>query len=177
MVDSYVGEIRPFAGDYAPQDWALCDGSLLQITDYQALYSLLGTTFGGDGSTNFALPNLKGRVPIGAGTGTGLTARALGQTGGSEMVALTPTNIPAHTHAFTVSTDAATQHSPANNMLANPAPRLFYATTATAGSPSQVLNEDSINLSYGGDVAHENRMPTMAINYIISLMGMYPEHP
>ncbi len=176
MADSYVGEIRPFAGDYAPQDWALCDGSLLPITDYQALYSLLGTTFGGDGRVNFALPDLKGRVPIGAGTGTGLTARALGQTGGSEAVTLTSASVPAHTHGFTVSTDAATQHSPANNMLADPAPHLFYATTPTTGSAPQVLSADSVAAS-GGGAAHENRMPTMAINYIISLMGIYPMRP
>lgn len=178
MADQYLGEIRPFAGFNAriPEGWQLCDGSLLQIANYNALYSLLGTAFGGNGTTTFGVPDLRGRLPIGSGQGAGLTNRPFASAGGSESVTLAATQVPAHTHAFNVSTADATGNSPSGNLYANPAPNSFYATTPTSGSKPQVLNADTVG-NAGGGQAHENRMPTLAINYIIATTGIFPVRP
>ncbi|MBD9362471.1 phage tail protein [Methylomonas fluvii] len=175
MADCYVGEIRPFAGNYVPDGWLPCDGRLLSISSYEVLYSLLGTAFGGDGRTTFGIPDLRGRLPIGTGLGTGLTNRSFASSGGSESVSLALSQTPAHSHAFNVGTGAATQNSPANNLYANPAPNVFYATTATPGSAAQVLSADTIGASGGGNLLHENRMPALAINYMIATNGIYPQ--
>jgi microcystin-dependent protein len=174
-MDHYLAEIRPFAGKTPPQDWMLCDGRSLSITEYQALYSLLGTGFGGDGVNNFQLPDLRGRLPIGSGLGSGLSINyTYASKGGSESVTLNIGQIPVHNHAFNVTSASATSNSPVNNLFANPSPNVFYATTPSSGSPSQILNADTVPSSSGDGLPHENRMPTMAINYIIAVVGAYP---
>lgn len=173
-MDPFMGEIKSFAGTFAPVDWHFCDGTLLNIADYPAIYSLLGTNFGGDGVKTFGLPDLRGRLPIGAGLGTGLSNRAFASHAGSEGVTLTTDNIPAHSHALNVSTATATDHLPSGKLFANSGANSFYATTPVAGSVAQTLNADTVTMSMEGGQAHENRMPTMAINYIICLVGMYP---
>lgn len=179
MADCYLAEIRPFAGanNRIPAGWQLCDGTLLPISSYEALYSLLGTTFGGNGTSNFAVPDLRSRLPIGSGQGTGLAVNRLyASTGGSEAVALTLAQTPAHSHAFQVSSAAATSNAPAGKLYANPDPNSFYATTKTPGSQDQVLSTDTVSYSGAGQ-SHQNCMPTMATNYIIALVGIYPQKP
>jgi microcystin-dependent protein len=176
-MDHYLAEIRPFTGTKVPQDWHLCDGTLLPIAGNEALYSLLGTAFGGNGQYNFAVPDLRSRLPIGSGQGAGLTARAYASNGGNESVALGTGQIPAHNHAFTVTTDSATSSSPSGNLFANPNPNNFYGTTPNQGSAPQVLNADTVPLSGGSGQGHENRMPTMAVNYIIATVGIFPVKP
>jgi len=116
-MDNYLGEVRIFAGNYAPEGWQFCNGQSLSVSEYQALYSLIGTTYGGDGVNTFALPDLRGRVPVGVGSGPGLTPRVLGQSGGSEEVALVESQIPAHGHNLTVNTSEASTATPSQNML------------------------------------------------------------
>lgn len=118
MADCFLGEIRIFAGDYAPEGWLLCQGQSLSVSEYQALYSVIGNTYGGD-SVKFNLPNLMGRVPIGQGTGTGLTARTLGQSDGFATVTLTDATMPSHNHTFNVTTATATTVDPTNAMYAS----------------------------------------------------------
>ena len=170
--DAYIGEIRMFAGNFAPKGWALCDGQLLPISQNQALFALLGTTYGGDGQTTFALPDLRGRMPLHEGTGPGLTPRTLGESGGAEQVTLTLSQIPAHTHVATVSADStvgATDQPkgalPARNASATPQ----YGTQANVqmGNAVQVA-------SAGGGQAHSIMSPFTAVNFIIALQGIFP---
>lgn len=178
MSDAYVGEIRMFGGDYAPQDWALCDGRALKISDYQTLYSLIGLTYGGDGVTNFNLPDLRGRIPINNGQGTGLTNRTLGRNFGSEQIALTVNNIPAHTHSVIVggpatSADPSPAGSPAvAKYLGNTSGFNLYSSLPSDGS----MSSSEIGNAGGRGTAHDNMMPSLSINYIISLNGIYPTH-
>jgi microcystin-dependent protein len=174
-MDHYVAEIRPFAGtsNHIPQGWQLCDGTLLPISTYEVLFALLGTTFGGNGTTTFGVPDLRGHLPIGSGQGTGLTNRVYAVAGGAESVTLDAAGTPAHTHAFNVSTANATINTPSGNLFANPTPNSFYATTAIPTAPLQVLSADTVS-NAGGGQAHENRMPTLAINYIIATDGIFP---
>jgi microcystin-dependent protein len=176
-MDHYLAEIRPFAGGKVPQDWHLCDGTLLPISGNETLFSLLGTAFGGNGQTNFAVPDLRSRLPIGSGQGAGLSNRVYASNGGSESVTLDINQTPTHRHALMATTDAATGNSPTGNLYANPDPNNFYATTPNQGSAPQVLNADTVPLSGGNGQAHENRMPTMAVNYIIATGGIYPAKP
>ncbi len=176
MVDCYIGEIRLWAGARAPKGWAFCQGQLMAISEYNVLYSLIGTTYGGDGHTTFALPDLRGRVPVSQGQGTGLSNRALGSTGGQENVALTSTaQLPAHTHTLYASTATATDTNPANLCLGTPTSSgVFYGTEAISGSVSQVLKSDTLT-SVGEGATHSNLMPVLALNYIIMLKdGYYP---
>ena len=174
MSEAYIGEIRMFAGNYAPENWALCDGRTLPISQNEALYSLLGTTYGGNGSTTFGLPDLRGRLPIGMGQGTGLINRPLGQQTGVETVTLTESNLPAHNHAFTAG-DAATSHSPAGGMVpAAVSGFKLYASTATSSSS---LDSKVVQPAPGGAQAHNNVMPSMPISFIICLQGLYPNFP
>ena len=169
-MDPFIGEIRLFAGTYAPTGWNFCDGTLLQLSQYDALYALLGTTYGGDGRATFALPDLRGRVPVHQGAGPGLSNYTMGQTGGVEMVTLTSANMPPHTHALFVSTAAGTANVPTGNVLAQ-APsgsNVYRETTGTvAFSASQIIPT-------GGSQPHENRQPFQAMNYIIALEGIWP---
>jgi microcystin-dependent protein len=176
MADSYVGEIRMFAGNYAPDGWALCDGTLLAVSANQALFALIGTTYGGDGVNNFAVPDLRSRLPLGQGQGPGLTARIIGQTVGSEGVALAIAQLPAHSHAFVAASNAASVTAPAGNFLAAPNPatiNMFAAVDATKTSNN--LATDTLGMS-GQTQAHSNMMPSLSIGFIISTTGVYPTH-
>ena len=178
-MDAYLGEIRLFAGRNSapPENWAFCNGSLLNISSYQELYSLLGTRFGGDGVSTFGLPDLRGRLPMGQGAGFNLTPRYLAQTGGTEQATVFEAQIPPHSHAFNATTDAATDSSPANGLLANPSPNVFYAEMPTPPVPLLTLMSDTIAGTGGSNQPHENRMPAMGMNYIIALQGIYPTRP
>jgi microcystin-dependent protein len=184
MVDCVLGEIRTFAGYYAPEGWALCDGSLLAINDYQALYSLLGTTWGGDGVKTFGLPDLRGRLPVGQGQGPSLTKRTIGDRGGSSTVQLTVINLPAHNHTFSVSTAAATANDPvAGAVLAvsqdpSGTPLLAYAPPAANPAPVlETFESSAITVAAGGNQPHDNIMPYQALTFIIAVIGIYPNRP
>jgi microcystin-dependent protein len=170
-MDNFIGEVRLFAGMFAPQGWAYCDGSLLDISTNDALYTLLGTTYGGDGQYTFGLPDLRGRVPIHQGTLSQYGNSYLpGQTGGVETVPLTAINLPAHSHAFVATTNAGTTATPTGNLVATaPANSLVFVETAgTVGfSPIEVATT-------GSGAPHQNMQPYQAINYIIALEGIYP---
>lgn len=170
MSEAYIGEIRMFAGNYAPENWALCDGSTLPISQNEALYSLLGTTYGGDGQANFKLPDLRGRLPIGMGQGTGLTYRPLGQQTGVEQVVPSVAQTPAHTHAFAAGA-AATGNSPQGQVPAAVTGFNLYASAVTAGAS---LASGTVGQAAGGAQAHYNVMPSMPISFIICLLGSYP---
>jgi len=175
MADSFVGEIRIFAGNYAPVDWLMCDGSLLNISQYQVLYSLIGVTYGGNGNTNFALPNLNGRLPIGQGSGTGLTPRVIGQTMGANTVTLVTAELPAHQHTIQATTNSATAITPGPSLTlaAISAPSVFYDAGTSAAATQKAFNAEAFSPS-GGNTAHENTMPTLSLSYIISTSGAYP---
>lgn len=172
MVDNYIGEIRVFAGDFAPVGWHFCDGTQLAISGNEALYSLLGTSYGGDGQASFALPDLRGRLPLGIGqsgqTGSNL---AIGQKVGTEFETLTSSQLPTHNHSFVVSTVAGTSNSPENSAF-NVGPQQSFNATAESAQLSQ-MNSASIS-NTGANQPHENRMPFTALNYIIATTGIYP---
>jgi len=170
MADPYIGEIRMFAGTFAPQGWAFCDGSLLPISDYSALYQLLGTTYGGNGTTTFALPDLRGRVPVHLGQGAGLQNYVIGQNGGAETVQLIAQNTAAHTHQAYGSGTAANSGTPAGNVWAdNTYIQQFAPGTSANSTMGAGLMPDP-----GVGLAHDNMVPFTAINFIISLFGIYP---
>lgn len=169
MSEPFVGEVRMFAGNFAPRGWAFCDGQLLAVSQNDALFSLLGTIYGGDGRTTFGLPDLRGRIPIHAGSGPGLSPRRLGSKGGAENVTLTVNQLPSHTHAMQASADAATTPNPAGSVLA-----------ATLTSTPYIEDTPNVNLSgnavtnVGGSRSHTNLMPFLCIHFIIALVGIYP---
>lgn len=163
MSEPYLGEIRMFGGNFAPSGWALCNGQLLSISEYSELFTLLGTTYGGDGQVTFALPDLQGRVPIHSGT-----AYPLGAKGGSETVTLTSTQLPAHTHTAMASTASGTADSPANAVWASRTLRTYSSGTTTVGMNPQAI------APVGGSQPHDNMMPSTVISFIISLYGIFP---
>lgn len=171
--DPFIGEIRIFAGNFSPRGWAFCAGQLLPISQNTALFSILGTTYGGDGKTTFALPDLRGRMPVGMGKGPGLTERALGEAGGQESVTLTEAQIPAHTHAITVAADSTVATTdrpqgalPARNAAAIPA---FGKTSNSTLAPNAATAAPA-----GGGAPHPNMPPFLGIGYIIALQGIFP---
>ena len=166
MSSPYVGEVRMFAGNFAPAGWMLCQGQLLPISEYETLFNLIGTTYGGDGQTTFGLPDLRGRIPIHQGSGY-----ALAQAGGSETITLTVNQMPAHSHQAMGSTNTATGTAPANNVLCN----LTGATNSAYGTdnPQTSLSPQSTG-SMGANQPHENCQPYLCINFIISLFGIFP---
>ena len=164
MGTPYVGEIRMFAGNFAPAGWMLCQGQLLPISENETLFNLIGTTYGGDGQSTFALPNLASRVPIHQGQGF-----ILAQTGGSESVTLTPQQIPAHSHVPMAFSGTGSQDSPANGVWASSSPSTQYSSTA----PSLAMANNALGNS-GGAQPHDNMVPFLAINFIISLFGIFP---
>jgi microcystin-dependent protein len=168
MAQPYVGEIRMFGGNFAPVGWAFCSGQLLPISENETLFQLIGTTYGGDGQDTFALPDLRGRLPIHQGSGPGLSSRILAETGGSETVTLTGNQIPLHNHLAVVSTSAATASSPQGNVIANGTPNLYLRDV-----PSDSMNPNSLGIS-GGNQPHENLMPFLCVSFIISLFGIFP---
>jgi len=171
MAEPFLGQIVAVAFSYAPNGWAVCDGSLVQIAQNTALFSLLGTTFGGDGLRTFALPDLRGRAALGAGQGTGLSAYPLGQAAGAEQVALTSGQFAAHTHALEAA-GAATSAAP-GSALALGVPATSASIYAASGT-STTLAPSAVGPGGGQGQPHENRQPSLTITYIIALEGVYP---
>ncbi|MBI3893264.1 MAG: phage tail protein [Candidatus Wallbacteria bacterium] len=169
MSDPYLGEIRMFAGTYAPVDWAFCNGQMLSVSEYQALFALIGTTYGGNGTTNFGVPDLRGRLPMHDGQGTGLTPRTLAQSSGTETVTLTENQMPAHTHNLMGTSANATASSPANALLASASE--VYAS----GTPALLPLANSTVVPTGGSQSHDNVMPFLCVNFIICLQGFFPQ--
>lgn len=176
MAEAFIGEIRLFGGTRAPLNWAFCDGQLLKIADYNQLFSLIGKTYGGDGITTFGVPDLQGRAVVGYGQGTGLSNNyALGQAEGAFTVTLTQTEMPAHTHALTASTQTATSVTPDNNALATmPTGFSGFVAQNTDGLITAHLNEAVVVGNGSEDATHSNSMPSISMNYIIALRGTYP---
>ena len=168
MSEPFVGEVRMFAGNFAPRGWAFCDGQLLAVSQNDALFSLLGTIYGGDGRTTFGLPDLRGRIPIHAGSGPGLSPRRLGAKGGAENVTLTVNQMPSHTHTMRASQDPSTTPNPAGSVLGESAVDRIYEP-----SPDANMATSSIT-NVGGSRSHSNLQPFLCINYIIALFGIYP---
>jgi microcystin-dependent protein len=177
MSDQFVGEIRIFAGNYAPEGWHFCDGTVLPIPGHDTLYAVLGTTYGGDGATNFALPDLRSRAPIHQGTGANpaLTPRVLGTKVGTESETIGTTQLPSHSHIFNADGIEATSLAIQGNVLAmTPASDRFY--TAEPTDPSLKINLiNGVIGNTGGGSLHDNRMPYLALNYIIALDGYFPQ--
>ncbi len=163
MAQPYVGEIRMFAGNFAPAGWMFCDGQLLPISENETLFQLIGTTYGGDGESTFALPDLRGRLPIHQGSGFNLA-----QNAGVENVTLTVNQIPVHSHPLLASTALATQETPAGNLTGQSEIALYGLET-----PLVPLNPGAIS-STGGSQPHTNFQPYLCINFIISLFGIFP---
>ena len=168
MSDPFIAEIRIFAGNFAPRGWAFCDGTLLAISQNTALFSLVGTTYGGNGDTNFAIPNLRDRAPMHPGTGPGLTPRRLGETGGADTTTLTLAEMPSHTHELEPSAGAPETSSPAG---AAPAGGAIFSNAG--GEPLAPMSSDAVE-STGAGAAMENRQPLLEMNFIIALTGTYP---
>ncbi len=173
MSEPFLGQIMIFGGNFAPRGWAFCNGQLLPIAQNTALFSLLGTTYGGNGQSTFALPDLRGRAPIHFGQGPGLSNYVLGQLGGAESVTLSVAQMPAHTHVLSVSTSNGNDPSPAAKVLAKAydSNTLNNINTYSNGAPDAALNGLAAT---GNGGSHENRPPYLAVNYIIALQGIYP---
>ena len=180
MTDQFVAEIRVFGFNFAPTGWAQCNGQILPISQNTALFSLLGTTYGGNGQTTFALPNLTGNIPLHVGRnqpGPGLSVYDLGQMSGSQTVTLVPTELPSHTHTPMVSTTTATVTASSGNQMArafkgniqSSSSGLFYSPNA----PNTTMAPQAIGLQ-GGGLPHNNMMPTLVLNYCIALQGVFP---
>jgi microcystin-dependent protein len=170
MPEPYVGEIRMFAGNFAPAGWMTCEGQTLPISDNDVLFQLIGTTYGGDGEQTFNLPNLASRVPIHMGTGPQGTTYQIGEMAGTEQETLTVQQIPNHTHPLTAVASAGTQASPIGALLAQPtgSVQLYYEGDPTGGMNAQAITPA------GGSQPHENTQPFLCINFIISLFGVFP---
>ncbi len=175
MAEPFLAEIRIVAFTFPPRGNAFCDGQLLPINQYQALYSILGTTYGGDGRTTFALPELRGRVPIHKGAAPGGSNHTLGQKGGEENVTLNGSQLPAHTHDFKVATSDATLPLPLHPSQGMGLSRLAKATTNMYGSggTQQALNPATVT-SIGGNQSHINMQPSLVLNFCIALQGLFP---
>ncbi|CAN7678922.1 tail fiber protein [Acidovorax sp. LjRoot118] len=173
MADNFLGEVRIFAFNFAPRNWMPCNGQLIAISSNTALFSLLGTTYGGNGTTTFALPNLNGREPIHAGSGSGLTPVVLGETGGSAAVTLQPTEMPSHNHTLGAveSTGNTSDPGTASSRLAQSSIRSnLYAATATNAA---TLASDAVS-SAGGNLPHNNMPPYLALGFHIAVAGIFP---
>ncbi|AUB80432.1 phage tail protein [Candidatus Thiodictyon syntrophicum] len=168
MSDPFIAEIRIFAGNFAPRGWALCNGQILPIAPNTALFSLLGTTYGGDGRTNFALPNLQGRAPMHPGTGPGLTARDLGETGGVETVTLTAAELAGHAHAMQ-GVPSANQANPDSGHGLGNAP-MYQTPGALVPLAAPAVGQTGS----GTPSPHNNMQPNLAMNFIIALTGIFP---
>ena len=175
MAQPYVGELRMFGGNFAPAGWMFCAGQLLPISEYETLFNLIGTTYGGDGQSTFALPNLAARVPIHQGS-NGTSTYTLAENGGVTSVTLSTNQIPIHSHPFIGDNNAGTTGSPTNAYFANSGAAVqVYSQPATAPHPPLYHNMNPATLPVqGGSQPHENMQPYLAITYIISLFGIYP---
>lgn len=172
MTDQFLAEIRMFTGNFAPVGWATCDGQLMPISQNTALFSLIGTYYGGNGTSNFALPNLQGSIPLGMGAGPGLTQRVIGESGGETTVTLLSTEMPIHTHQVSAVAAPGTLVSPAGATWAQPrigrAPEPEYAPTAGSQLSPQAF------ATSGGNVPHNNLPPYLVVTFIIALTGIFP---
>lgn len=181
-MEPFIGQITMFAGNFAPRGWALCDGQLLSIASYSALFSILGTTYGGDGRTTFGLPELRGRVAVHEGNGPGLPPKSLGQKGGSPSIVLNANHLPSHSHNALVTNNltlnaapaTATEEEGGDNALAN---AMIYADA----EPTETMRDGSVSgevdvtiLNTGGNQPVNIEQPYQVVNYIIALVGVYP---
>jgi microcystin-dependent protein len=177
MTQPYVGEIRMFGGSFAPQGWAFCNGQSVPIADNTTLYTLIGTTYGGNGQTTFNLPNLQGRLAVGMGQGNGLSPYTIGQVGGTENVTLTAATMASHSHPLMASKTTATLASPTNNVTgaapATPTQAYLYTTPGSPTPQTGNLNAQSTAMS-GGSQPHPNLMPSLCVTFIIALYGIFP---
>lgn len=191
MEEAYIGEVRLFAGNFAPRNWAFCQGQLMAISQNTALFSILGTTYGGDGQTTFGLPDFRDHVGMGVGQGSGLSARVLGETGGEKNVILSTQDMPSHTHGVVmtdqpklkVSSSPATQTTPiTGSSIAQPG---FLVNGSFAPTMGVNLEEPLVELNAnidmklrtqvsGGSIAHNNMQPYIGMNYVICLAGVFP---
>jgi microcystin-dependent protein len=165
MAQPYVGEIRMFAGNFTPAGWMFCEGQLLPISENETLFQLIGTTYGGDGQSTFALPDLRGRIPIHKGNGN-----LLAETGGAETITLTVSQIPAHEHAFVGTSSTASATSPSNGVVASPSTLDLYRPAAV---PNSNLAANALAPT-GGTQPHNNFQPYLCVDFIISLFGIFP---
>ena len=170
MSEPFLGEVRLFAGNFAPRGWALCNGQLMAIAQNSALFSLLGIAYGGNGTTTFGLPDLQGRVPIGQGSGAGLTPRVVGEAGGSSSVSLLTTQIPAHSHTPNCSSGQ-TSTQPEGGYWGMGGRQALYAST-----PNVNLSVNAVAPA-GGSQPHSNMQPYLGMTYIIALEGIFPSRP
>lgn len=171
-MDPFVAEIRIFPFNFAPKGWAFCDGQILPLSQNTALFSLLGTTYGGDGKSNFALPNMQGNAPMHPGQGPGLSLHDLGETGGSDTVSLIESEIPSHTHQF-----RGDNQDPGDTSA--PSPQTVFAQSTNAfsyvvPSPPLVAMSGNVLAPAGGDQPHNNLQPYLTLNFCIALQGVYP---
>ena len=172
MAEAYVGEIRMFGGDYAPVNWAMCDGQLVSIQDNEILYCLLSTYYGGDGQNTFGIPDMRGRLPMHAGRGVGLTWKGLGMKGGVESVSLVESQIPSHTHNLKASTATGNSVTAAGKVPAKPAVNAY--APASGDTTQQVeLHPETIE-GTGAGYPHANHMPYQCVSFIIALQGHFP---
>ncbi len=169
MTQPYVGEIRMFAGNFPPVGWEFCDGGLYPISEYDVVFTLIGTTYGGDGQSTFALPDLRGRVPIHMGTATSGTSYVIGQSGGVESVTLTTQQIPAHTHQFLADNDDGNVITPAGTLPARSNNVKVYTNSPTDGA----FAANAISPA-GASQPHDNMQPYLGVNYIFSMYGEFP---
>ena len=167
MSEAFVGEIRMFAGNFAPRGWAFCNGQLMAISQNTALFSLLGTQYGGNGQSTFGLPNLQGRVPVGQGQGPGLSDRTMGESFGSETVTLTAAQMPLHGHAEQASTNNASTAAGPSGVLAKAGVSLYGAKPTIDKAAAAVT-------AAGGNQPHNNLAPYLALNFIIAVQGIFP---
>lgn len=169
MAEPFLSEIRTFGFNFAPKGWATCDGQILSISQNQALFALLGTKYGGNGTTTFGLPNLNGRVPVATGGVAGTVMGAQGATGGEATHVLQASEVPVHTHTVNASSTAANQPLPTGHILAAP-PTAIYAPD----NPAKTATLDPSSVASVGGAAHENRQPSLGLNFCIALMGIFP---
>lgn len=180
-MEPFIGQITMVGFNFAPRGWAMCNGQLLPIVQNQALFSLLGTMYGGDGITTFGLPDLRGRCAIGMGQGAGLSSYAQGEMAGVENVTLISTQMPSHTHQLMASSANGTVSDPKNAVIANNQVTIERGNTVSGsafnpGPVNATMNPQTIQPA-GGNQPHENRQPYIAMNYIIALEGVYPSRP
>ncbi|MBI5715333.1 MAG: phage tail protein [Chloroflexi bacterium] len=171
-MDPYIGEIRIFAGTYAPEGWLFCQGQTLPVAQYQALYAVIGNTYGGDGKKTFALPDLRGRAPVSQGQGTGLSMYGLGKAGGASTVTLSVSQLPTHNHLAKGTTNLATTTTPANGIWARSGAGAT-GVSLYANDPKEPLNANAL-LPAGNSQPHNNLQPCLGINFIIAVDGEFP---
>ena len=173
MSEPFIGEIIMFGGNFAPRGWSFCDGQLLAISSHSALFSILGTTYGGDGRVTFGLPDMRGRVPVHAGNGPGLTPRPLGQRSGQEIVTLTTNQIPSHNHSVAMHLAAGTANTTtgANNPIGNIAGANIFDNEDDVGNKTL---KGIVQQNVGGNQWHTNEQPYLTVNFIVALLGLYP---